>query len=52
MNREMHLINRLFNDITIRTVWNKEHGKYFVNIRVISNSNDKQIWRNKNQAGT
>ena len=28
----MHLINKLFNNEMIRTVWDKEKGKYFVSI--------------------
>ena len=29
---KMHLINKIFNDETIRTVWNKEEGKYYISV--------------------
>lgn len=29
---QMHLINKMFNDKTIRTVWNKEEEKYYVSV--------------------
>ena len=29
---QMHLINKMFNDKTIRTVWNKEEEKYYISI--------------------
>ena len=33
MNQDkMHLINKIFNNETIRTVWDKEHEKYFISI--------------------
>ena len=33
MNQDkMYLINKLFNDKTIRTVWDKEQEKYFISI--------------------
>lgn len=33
MNHDkMYLINKLFNDKTIRTVWNKEEEKYFISV--------------------
>ena len=28
----MYLINKLFNDKTIRTVWDKEQEKYFISV--------------------
>ena len=28
----MHLINKIFNNETIRTVWDKEKGKYYISI--------------------
>ena len=28
----MHLINKLFNDKNIRTVWNKEEEKYYISV--------------------
>ena len=33
MNQDkMHLINKIFNNETIRAVWDKEHEKYFISI--------------------
>ena len=29
---KMHLINKIFNNDTIRTVWDKEQEKYFISI--------------------
>ena len=29
---KMHLINKIFNNKTIRTVWNKEEEKYYISI--------------------
>ena len=29
---KMHLINKIFNNETIRTVWNKEEEKYYISI--------------------
>lgn len=29
---QMHLINKMFNDKTIRTVWNKEEEKYYISV--------------------
>ena len=29
---KMHLINKLFNNETIRTVWDKEQEKYYVSV--------------------
>ena len=51
MNQEkMHLINKIFNNETIRTVWDKEDEKYYISIvdivSVISESNNPQTyWR-------
>ena len=28
---KMHLINKIFNNATIRIVWDKEEEKYFIN---------------------
>lgn len=46
----MHLINRIFNDETIRTIWDQEEEKYYISvvdiIRVITESNNPQTyWR-------
>ena len=55
MNQDkMHLINKIFNNETIRTVWNKEKEKYFVSVvdivGAISESKDKQsYWRKLKQ---
>ena len=33
MNQEkMHLVNKIFNNETIRTVWDKEQEKYFISV--------------------
>ena len=51
MNQDkMHLINKIFNDETIRTIWDKENEKYFISVvdivSVISESNNPQTyWR-------
>lgn len=51
MNQDrMHLINKIFNNETIRTVWDKEEGKYYISVvdivSVISESNNPQTyWR-------
>ena len=55
MNQDkMHLINRIFNNETIRTVWDKEEEKYYVSVvdvaGAISESKDKQsYWRKLKQ---
>ena len=48
-NEKMYLINKIFNNETIRTVWDKEHEKYYVSVvdvvGVISNSdNPRKYW--------
>ena len=51
MNQDkMHLVNKIFNNETIRTVWDKEQEKYFISVvdivGVISESNNPQTyWR-------
>ena len=51
MNQDkMHLINKIFNNETIRTVWDKEQEKYFVSvvdiIGVVSESNNpRNYWK-------
>ena len=48
---KMHLINKIFNNETIRTVWDKEQEKYFISVvdivRVISESKDGRKYWNK-----
>ena len=50
MNQEkMHLINKIFNNETIRTIWDKEQEKYFISVvdivRVLTNSkNPRHYW--------
>ena len=51
---KIRLMNKLFNNETIRTVWDKEQEKYFVSvvdiIGAISESKDKQsYWRKLKQ---
>ena len=46
---QMHLINKMFNDKTIRTVWNKEEEKYYISvidILTVLMENDYQESRN------
>ena len=46
---QMHLINKMFNHKTIRTVWNKEEEKYYISVIDIVNAlmeNDYQDSRN------
>ena len=47
----MHLINKIFNNETIRTVWDKEQEKYFISVvdivSVISESKDGRKYWNK-----
>lgn len=55
MNQEkMHLINKIFNNETIRTVWDKEQEKYYISIvdvvGILSESKDAQAyWRKLKQ---
>lgn len=48
---KMHLINKIFNNETIRTVWDKEEEKYYISIvdivGVISESKDGRKYWNK-----
>ena len=51
MNQDkMHLVNKIFNNETIRTVWDKEEEKYYISVidvvGVITESNNPQTyWR-------
>ncbi len=52
MNQEkMHLVKKIFNNETIRTIWDKEEEKYFISIvdivSVISESKDGRKYWNK-----
>ena len=55
MNQEkMHLVNKIFNNETIRTIWDKEKEKYYISVvdivGVVSESKDKQsYWRKLKQ---
>ncbi len=55
MNQDkMYLINKIFNNETIRTVWDKESEKYYISVvdivGVVSESKDKQsYWRKLKQ---
>lgn len=47
---QMHLINKMFNSETIRTVWNKEEQKYYISVvdivSVLSESdNPRNYWK-------
>ena len=51
---KMYLINKIFNNNTIRTIWDKEKEKYYISVvdvvGVLSNSNNKQTyWRKLKQ---
>ena len=51
---KMHLINKIFNNETIRTIWAKDEEKYYISVvdivGVISGSKDKQAyWRKLKQ---
>lgn len=46
---KMHLINKLFNNETIRTVWDKDEEKYYISvvdmIRVLTESDrPRKYW--------
>ena len=47
----MHLINKIFNNETIRTVWDKEDEKYYISVvdivSVISESKEGRKYWNK-----
>lgn len=51
MNQDkMHLINKIFNNETIRTVWSKEDEKYYISVvdivGILAESSNPQIyWR-------
>ena len=52
MNQDkMHLINKMFNNETIRTVWDKEDEKYYISVvdivSIISESKDGRKYWNK-----
>lgn len=52
MNQEnMHLINKIFKNETIRTVWDKDEDKYYISVvdivSVVSESNDGRKYWNK-----
>lgn len=47
---QMHLINKMFNNETIRTVWNREEEKYYISVvdivGILSESENSQVyWR-------
>ena len=47
---QMHLINKMFNSETIRTIWNREEQKYYISVvdivGVLSKSENPQVyWR-------
>ena len=47
---KMHLVNKLFNNETIRTVWDNKQEKYFISVvdivRILTDSNNPQVyWR-------
>ena len=47
---QLHLINKIFNDETIRTVWDKEEEKYYISIvdivtALTKSKNPTTYWR-------
>ena len=50
-NDKMHLINKIFNNETIRTIWDKEDEKYYISVvdivGIISESKDGRKYWNK-----
>ena len=51
---KMHLVNRIFNNETIRTIWDKEVEKYYISVvdivGILADSKDKQsYWRKLKQ---
>ena len=48
---KLHLVNKIFNNETIRTIWDKEKEKYYISVvdivGVLSNSKDKRKYWNK-----
>ena len=50
-NNKLHLINKIFNNDTIRTVWDKDDEKYYISIvdivGVLSESKDARKYWNK-----
>ena len=48
---QMHLISKMFNSETIRTVWNKEEQKYYISVvdivGILSESKNKQLYCRK-----
>ena len=52
MNKDrMYLVNKIFNNETIRTVWDENQEKYFISVvdmvRVVSDSKDGRKYWNK-----
>ena len=52
MNQDkMHLVNKIFNNETIRTVWDEAQEKYFISVvdivGVVSESKDGRKYWNK-----
>ena len=52
MNQDkMHLVSKIFNSETIRTVWDKEQEKYYISVvdivGIISESTDPRKYWNK-----
>ena len=46
---QMHLINKMFNDKTIRTVWNKNEEKYYISVvdivtALVDSKDPRQYW--------
>ena len=50
-DKQMYLINKMFNNEKIRTIWNKEEEKYYISVvdivSIISDSADGRKYWNK-----
>ena len=48
---KLHLINKIFNNETIRTIWDKENEKYYISVvdivRIVSESKNSRKYWNK-----
>ena len=48
---KLHLVNKIFNNETIRTIWNKEDEKYYISVvdivRIVSESKNSRKYWNK-----
>ena len=50
MNDKMYIVNKVFNDQTIRTVWDKEEEKYYISVvdvvgTISESENPRNYWK-------